>query len=276
MATTEFLRKRNLFGAIYGLTGGFCFSIVFWGADAIGLASAHASVPFAMFFPGAIICCLVGALLGWVCVKIDRSIVSVLLWVIAAYALVTFVLWLRFAGYQQIMLLFRPDLVGMINYKPPDNFSQYLAMSVIIVGILALICGALENMLVEGALGQSGVGGVVLMVLLCGVLMGFAGNLLSGVVNDDFRNSTRALDKAIHQAISDGQAGVPRSKKRTVVSDILDLGSEVYTKPHRLTLLKYDPFMFVEMHYLVEFGDAQLDCTTIVRKAINCRPIIGK
>ena len=71
--------KHN-YGLLYGAVAGLAFAVTVWGIDDYSLSQAHALFPWLKFIVGAIICVLVGALVGRLSAQFEKVYATFLTW----------------------------------------------------------------------------------------------------------------------------------------------------------------------------------------------------
>jgi len=170
-----FVRKKQLTGFFYGLVAGAVFSLTAWGMDAVKLAGANMAFPFMKFIPALIVCALAGGLAGWLSIRVGHWLVSIILWLLFALLVVWLVLWLPIEGSAELLRFLSPNLTHWIEYVSIDGLMQFRVVGLIVIGIPCLLCGVVENNLVEQALAAQGVGGWIAMLLVAALLLGAAG-----------------------------------------------------------------------------------------------------
>ncbi len=264
-----FARKKQRIGFFYGLVAGAVLSMTAWGIDAIQLAGAHVSFPFTKFLPGLIICALAGGIVGWLSIRIGHWLASIILWVLLAVLAVWLVLWLPVEGSVQILRWLSPNLVHWIEYPPIDRLGQFRVIGLIVIGIPCLLCGIVENNLVDQTLSAQGVGGWIAMLLVAALLLGAAGFAADELLNRHFRESAQALNQTLaFAAENQGKAVEKTLARRMRLSVVKQLGNLV-TNPHEMTLIAYDSTLG-QMDYLVDFRGTWARCKVIYAQPTQC------
>ncbi len=264
-----FARKKQRIGFFYGLVAGAVLSMTAWGVDAIQLASAHVSFPFTKFLPALFICALAGGIVGWLSIRIGHWLASIILWVLLAVLAVWLVLWLPVEGSAQILRWLSPNLAHWIEYPPIDGLGQFRVVGLIVIGIPCLLCGIVENNLVDQTLSAQGVGGWIAMLLVAALLLGAAGFAADELLNRHFRESAQALNQTLaFAAENQGKAVEKTLARRMRLSVVKQLGNLV-TNPHEMTLIAYDPTLG-QMDYLVDFRGTWARCKVIYAQPTQC------
>ncbi len=66
------------FGMLYGIVVGLSFSASTWGIDGYSLSQAHAFYPWLKFIIGAILCMIIGAIVGWLVARLEKGLFALL------------------------------------------------------------------------------------------------------------------------------------------------------------------------------------------------------
>lgn len=264
-----FVRKKQRIGFFYGLVAGAVLSMTAWGVDAVQLAGAHVAFPFTKFLPALFICALAGGIVGWLSIRIGHWLASIILWILLAVLAVWLVLWLPVNGSAQLLRWLSPNLAHWIEYPPIDGLGQFRVIGLIVIGIPCLLCGIVENNLVDQTLSAQGVGGWIAMLLVAALLLGAAGFAADELLNRHFRESAQALNQTLaFAAENQGKAVEKTLARRMRLSVVKQLGNLV-TNPHEMTLIAYDPTLG-QMDYLVDFRGTWARCKVIYAQPTQC------
>ncbi len=264
-----FVRKKHRIGFFYGLVAGAVFSMTAWGIDAIQLAGARVAFPFMKFLPALLICALAGGVVGWLSIRIGHWLASIILWLLLAFLAVWLVLWLPIGGSAQLLRWLSPNLVHWMEYGSVDGLVQFRVIGLIVIGIPCLLCGIVENNLVEQTMSAQGVGGWIAMLRVGALLLGAAGFAADELINRHFREPAQALDQMLDFAAEyQGKAVEKTLARRMRLSVAKPLGNLV-EKPRRMTLIAYDS-MLGQMDYLVDFRGTWARCKVIYSQPTQC------
>ncbi len=264
-----FARKKQRIGFFYGLVAGAVLSMTAWGVDAVQLASAHVAFPFTKFLPALFICALAGSIVGWLSIRIGHWLASIILWILLAVLAVWLVLWLPVNGSAQILRWLNPNLAHWIEYPPIDGLGQFRVIGLIVIGIPCLLCGIMENNLVDQTLSAQGVGGWIAMLLVAALLLGAAGFAADELLNRHFRESAQALNQTLaFAAENQGKVVEKTLARRMRLSVVKQLGNLV-TNPHEMILIAYDSTLG-QMDYLVDFRGTWARCKVIYAQPTQC------
>lgn len=267
-----FSRKKQRLGAVYGLIAGLAFSIAAWGKDGIALATSHVSYAWIKFLPGALISCLIGGLVGWASIKIAKSWMALILWIVFGLILVWLIIWVPFVSTPYLLEALQPGLGAWLNYPMVAHANQLKIIGMIVITIPVFICGLAETNIVETVMMSSYKGSMLVIILVCGLLMGAAGSAGDNLANQKLRESVRALENLLQFAIDTQDEEVDELVKRrmrlTVVADL----DEVLTRPYHLTVIAFDAPL-AQIDILVDFEGTWVKCTTVYSQPVICEPM---
>lgn len=270
-----FNRKKQRLGAIYGLIAGLAFSIAAWGKDGIALATLHVSYAWIKFLPGAAISCLIGGLVGWGSVKIAKSWVALILWIVFGLILVWLIIWVPFVSTPYLLEAFQPGLGEWLNYPMVAHVNQLKIIGIIVITLPVFLCGLAETNTIETVMMSSHSGAILAVILVCGLLMGAAGSAGDDLANKQFREPVQALENLFQFAIDTQDEEVDELVKRRMrLAVVADLG-EVLTKPYRLTLVAFDAPL-AQMDFLVDFEGTWVKCTTVYSQPVLCEQVFRR
>lgn len=264
-----FVRKKQLTGLFYGLVAGAVFSLTAWGMDAVKLAGANMAFPFMKFIPALIVCALAGGLAGWLSIRVGHWLVSIILWLLFALLVVWLVLWLPIEGSAELLRFLSPNLTHWIEYVSIDGLMQFRVVGLIVIGIPCLLCGVVENNLVEQALAAQGVGGWIAMLLVAALLLGAAGFAADELLNRHFREPAQALDDLFEFAAEHQGKEVEKTLARRMRLSVAKPLGDLVKNPRRMTLVAYDSTLG-QMDFLVDFRGTWARCKVIYSQPTQC------
>lgn len=261
--------KKLRLGALYGMVGGLAFSLLAWGADAWMLAQANAVYFWVKFIPGLFISVALGGIAGWLTVLIHRHGFALLLWGLLGAVYSWLVVWLPFTAAPAITSLLDPSLADKMNYSTIQDMNQFRIVSLLIVGVVAIICGLLELNLIDQAILSPYISGTVMAMLVCAVLFGLIGSAADHMINTTLREPVQVINNMLQFAQENAGVDVPKATARKMhLSATYQLGELVH-KPRRLTLISVDENL-VMMNILVDFEGTQVVCSTIFAQPTDC------
>jgi hypothetical protein len=167
---------------------------------------------------------------------------------------------------------FRPELLEWIDYPLIYNINQFRTLGGIVIIFPALICGLLENNVVEAVLMSSHKGAILTVILACSVLMGMAGFAGDELINKHFRAPAVVLDKLFDFAIKHQGEEVDEVVARRIHLSTVKSVEELLPRPRKVTLIAYDE-MLAQMDFLVDFDGIWVKCTTIYSQPTMCEQV---
>ena len=185
---TSVNNRKQLVGLVFGLTAGLAFAIFAWGVDGFVLARAHGAYPWVKFIPGLLISFISGGLVGWLTVRLQNPFLRILLWLLFAYMLSRLFIWLPIKATPQIIGWFDSYLGNFLNYPLYKDFNHVQWVGFVVIALISILCGLLENVLIDQALFSTGTFSVVVPIVVCFVFFCLAGSTIDGLVQQ--ANST--------------------------------------------------------------------------------------
>lgn len=268
----EFSRKRSNLGVRYGFIAGLFFTLAAWGLDAIILARYHAALPFLKFLPALLICVPTATLAGYLTAKIESGMVGLVIWGGLAVLFTFLVINLPTKFHPWFLSKFRPDVAPMVKFEQLIGLDGYWFYCLFAIGITCLLCGFLENVLLDQGLASSSLAGPHMPFVVCALIM-----LLSGLFGDilltrDFRKPIVAYDQLIKNASTYYNQEVDVQTKRNLRLDTVKPLGELVLQPHRITLVEVDRYLTLTK-VLIEFDGQTALCQAIQAKPTFCRMI---
>lgn len=268
----EFSRKRSNLGVRYGFIAGLFFTLAAWGLDAIILARYHASLPLLKFLPALLICVPTAMLAGYLTAKIESSIFGLVIWGGLAVLFTFLVINLPQKFYPWFLSKLRPEYSSFIHFEELIGLGGYWFYCLFAIGITCLLCGFLENVLLDQGLASSSLVGPQMPFVVCGLIM-----MLSGLFGDlllirDFREPIVAYDQLLINAATYYNQEVDVETKRNLRLGTVEPLGELVLQPPTLTLVEVDRYLTLTK-VMIEFDDQVALCQAIQSKPTFCRII---
>jgi len=268
----EFSRKRSNLGVRYGFIAGFFFTLAAWGLDAIVLTRYHAALPFLKFLPALLICVPTAMLAGYLTAKIESGMLGLVIWGGLAVLYTYLIINLPTKFYPWYLLKFRPEVTTMVHFEELIGLGGYWFYCLFAIGITCLLCGFLENVLLDQGLASSSLLGPQMPFVICALIM-----LLSGLFGDilmirDFRKPIVAYDQLLKTAASYYGQEVDAATKRNLRLGTVDILGDLVLQPHTLTLVEIDRYLSLTK-LLVEFDDQTAICQAVQSNPTFCKLI---
>ena len=269
---SEFSRKRSNLGVRYGFIAGFFFTLAAWGLDAIVLTRYHAALPFLKFLPALLICVPTAMLAGYLTAKIESGMLGLVIWGGLAVLYTYLIINLPTKFYPWYLLKFRPEVTTMVHFEELIGLGGYWFYCLFAIGITCLLCGFLENVLLDQGLASSSLLGPQMPFVICALIM-----LLSGLFGDilmirDFRKPIVAYDQLLKTAASYYGQEVDAATKRNLRLGTVDILGDLVLQPHTLTLVEIDRYLSLTK-LLVEFDDQPAICQAVQSNPTFCKLI---
>ncbi len=268
----DVLRAKHVYGVWFGAFLGLAFAIAAWGSDAFRLIQVNGLLPWLKFAGGAIPGMLVGGFTGWLSAKLNRPILSVLLWLAAAsiFAWLTVSLPLQIAP--RLMGVMEPNTQGLLHYTYYEEFSSRIGVAYVWISIFVALAGLLQIPLSDSAVFSTSWMGKLAPLLVCLVLMGIAGIIVDSLNNEPLRSATAALDNTIQFSIDHRGREIDPAESRQMHLGALRTIEDVITPQRRLIVSGYDAFLG-EIQVLIKFEHAWAECKVFYNQPITCKKI---
>ena len=262
-------RKKIHLGLFYGIAAGLAFAIFAWGIDAVMLAIANGIYSWVKLIPGLILCVVVGGLAGWLTILINKHGFAILIWFLLAVLFSWFVVWLPFSGVPRIITLFDSSLSELIKFSSVQDIGQFRFVSLLIIGLVSVICGLLELNLVDQAILSPYLSGTVAPLLVCIILFGLAGSATDHMINTNLREPVQIINNLLQFAQDNVGVEVPKTKARQMHLSATNQLGTLIQKSRRLELISIDQNL-VMMDVLVDFEGTKVKCSTIFSQPTDC------
>lgn len=268
----EFSRKRSNLGVRYGLIAGLFFTLAAWGLDALVLTRCQSALPFLKFIAALLICVPTAMLAGYLTAKIESGMLGLLIWGGLAVLYTFLVINLQLKFFPWILTKIRPELSPLINFEELIGIGGYWFYCLFAIGITCLLCGFLENVLLDQGLASSSLVGPHMPFVVCALIM-----LLSGLFGDlliirDFRKPIVAYDQLLkNAAIYYGQE-IDAETRRNLRLGTADILGELVLQPHIMTLVGVDRYLSLTS-LVIEFDGQTVLCQAVQSKPTFCKII---
>ncbi len=266
---------KHTAGLHFGLIAGLSFTVGAWGLDAIGLFQAHALFPWLKLVLGLVYAVPVSGLAGWLSARLQKTLVSILIWIADGAALGWAAGRLSFSGpppfggiYPALLKLLDPQLQAKINYPFYDEFLFRVGAILLTTIALAALAGLLELIMVDSATYASAPLARWLPLCLAIPLFLAAGVTADGMVSAPARGSVFAVDRMISLADRD-RLDENRSTTAAGYLITLDPLKDQLGRPYRLILATYDS-AYTDVYVLVDFGGRWGECRVFYSQPVSC------
>jgi hypothetical protein len=256
-----------------GAISGLAFSLALWAYEAILLAQAHIAYPWIPVLIGTVLCVLVCTLAAMLTLLLNRALLGILFWVLAARSIAELALYLPLKIAPSLMIFLEPGLRSWLPVYPINATLQtWAGFGTIWLAIFMGILGLLQLTLVDQGVPATTAAGRLTPYFIFIPVMVIASLMSSNMINEQLRAPLLATDDAIQFAVEHQNISVDpllaRQMHLTTVNDLSDL----LGRPRRLFLGKYDGF-FSQVDVLIDFNGKWADCTTAYSQPVNCKPV---
>ncbi|HSB00640.1 MAG TPA: hypothetical protein VLE49_08320, partial [Anaerolineales bacterium] len=194
----DIVRAKLSYGLWFGVVLGLTFSIFAWGIDAISLARMNGLHPWLKFLAGAIPCTVIGGLAGWLSARIDKPIVSLLLWATAAWIFARLTMSIPFQILPRLLSVIEPDIKELLHYSYySEAFASRFGVALIWLLIFISIAGLLQIPLSEPAVFSTTFFGKIAPMLVVLVLMLVAGTSMDDLNNEALRSPVGTVNSTV-------------------------------------------------------------------------------
>lgn len=271
-ARPDILRSKHIYGVWFGVALGLSFSIFAWGVDAYTLNQINGLHPWLKFLGGAIPCMIVGGLTGWLSAKLDKPILSLLLWAMAASVFAWLTVSLPLQITPHVLSVVEPGIEGMLHYTFYEEFSSRFGIAYVWLAIFVLLAGLLQIPLSDSAVFSTSFFGKFSPMLVTLVLMAICGTIVDGLNNELLRSPIDALNSTIQFSVDHQGEKIDPLESRKMHLGALR-GVENFITPERKFIVSgYDEFLG-EIQVLVRFERAWVECKVIYNQPILCNQV---
>lgn len=271
----EFSRKRVKLGVLYGFTAGLFFTLAAWGMDAIILSRYHASLPFLKLLPTLLICLPAAILAGYLTAKFENGLLSFILWTGLAILFTFLVINIPTKILPWLFNRIKPEYATLFKFDDINDVGLYWFYGVFAIGLTCILCGIMENLLIDQSLASSSTLGILIPLLICPIFMtgaGVSGDLL---MTNHYREPLVTMETLLQNGANYyGQEVDPLEARKMRLSVIKSLDDLVLV-PHKLTVVSSDGYMGM-MQVLVDFGEEWALCHVVYSQPTFCEIISPK
>ena len=272
---SKFNTKKQFLGCLYGATAGLVFALAGWGIDAFLLAQSNVKHPLISFLPAMMILVSVGILIGWLSVKVDKSWLTLILWLGFGILCTWLITWLPVHGRGLVLKNIEPDLANLIKFPELDSLGQLWFFGLFVIALPSLIAGLMEGILVDQALGSSSKSGVLILLLASLFFFGVAGRAADHLVNEKFREATLVTDSLIQFGSENYGLEVDKTVARKIHLSALNEIGDMILRPYKITIIEYENTLG-RIELLVDFDGEFAICTVFYAQPVRCRIFINK
>lgn len=259
-------------GLVYGLSAGLAFAVFTWGFDAVQLMRANAAYPWVKFIPGLVLCLLSAGLAGWLSTKVERAWAALLFWSLLALLFAHLVVWLPIVITPKLIGLSNPALGEFLNYPFYPSLNQNIWVGFVIIIIAAVICGLLQNLLLEQALFSSGSFAIIVPLIVSFLAFSVVGSSSDELLNKKFREAIQQVDEIIVFTLDNAGQEVSSEEALKMRQFVFSKVDELITEERGLILSNFDETLG-QIDILVDFNGHWVKCPVIYNQVITCSQV---
>ena len=265
----NFSRRRTKLGIVYGLLAGLFFTLAAWGMDATILVRYNYSLPFVKILPALLICVPLATLAGYLTAKFENGLLSLVLWgglsVLFTYLVINIPI--KLVPLLTAKLL--PEFIPVIKFDELTNIGHFWFYGIFAIGFSCVLCGIMENLLIDQSLASSSVIGALTPFIICMAIMtgaGFSGDLL---MSNKFREPIVTIDTLLENGATYYNQEVDKLEARKMHLSIVRPLDDLVLQPHSLTLVSADNYLGL-MKVLVDFNGRYALCHLVYSQPTFC------
>lgn len=266
------MRAKRRYGLFYGIVMGLAFATATWGMDAYLLSQANALQPWLKLIVGGLVCALTGGIAGWLTMRLENSLLSLVIWLAAASVFAWMTVALPLQIIPHLLGLLDPDLSSLLSYVYYEDMAARFGVAYVWVGIFVSIGGLLELPMGEPAAFSTSIMGKIVPSLACIALMYISGLIVDGLNNEPLRAAVIAMNETIQFAADHQNEVIDLEVSREKHLASLRTVPDLLTQPRELIVGQFDRYL-EQIHILVRFGNEWVDCLTIYNQPSNCKRI---
>lgn len=265
-------RALGRYGLLFGLLAGAAFAFTAWTIDAVALGKAHAYWFWLKLALGGSASLVIGAAAGWLVVRINRTAVTFLLWLLVGVSFGWLAAHVPFEGVSTVLERFAPALATLVRY-PFTEGPQYRSFLTLVTTIgIGAFTGLLFWPLVD-ALRQAGspVGRLFPAIIWIALFAG-AGAVADNMMNKPLREPVVAVDSLVQFVTMHDASAISSKEARELHVAALNGVKDLLPRPRRLMLADYDNTI-VMTNVLIDFGGTWAHCSVTAGQLGFCEPL---
>ncbi|RPJ22478.1 MAG: hypothetical protein EHM33_23425 [Chloroflexi bacterium] len=268
----DVLRSKHIYGAWFGVALGLTFSIFAWGMDAYKLDLVNGLLPWLKFLAGAIPCMLVGGFIGWLSARLDKPILSLLLWAIAASVFAWLTVSVPLQITPHLLSLVEPEIKDLLHYTYYEAFSSRFGVAYVWLAIFVSIAGLLQIPLSDSAVFSTSFIGKVSPMLVTLGLMAICGIIVDSLNNELLRAPIDALNSTIQFSVDNRGKEIDVMESRRMHLGALRPIENLVTPERKFIISGYDQFL-EQVDVLARFESAWVECKLVANQLITCKQV---
>ncbi len=269
---SEVLRSKIIYGIWFGMALGISFALFAWGIDAYQLAHLHGLYPWLKFPIGVILCAIVGAFAGWLSARLDKPIISLLVWAVTAsvFAWLTVNLPLRITP--RVLDVLQPGIKDLLHYNYYEAFSFRFGVAFVWIVIFISVTGLLQIPLSDSAVFSTSFFGKIAPMLVTLVLMGICGGIIDNLNNEPLRAPIDTLNSAVQFEVDNQGKQIDPAVSRQMHLGALRPVENLITPDYKFIVSGYDQLL-EQVQVLIRFKNGWVECGFIDAQLLSCKQV---
>lgn len=267
----DILRVKRIYGIWYGIVVGLSYAIFCWGLDSYILSNYHGIQPWLKFGMGAVLCMISGGLAGWLSAKVNKPLISIFIWLVAASIFAWLTVNLPLVITPKALSMLEPQLSGLLHYAYFDDFNTRVSVGYIWLAIFISLTAILQIPLSDSAVFSTSVFGKLAPLFIAVILMSISGTIMdNGLINEPLRAATVAADNTIQFIIDNRGKEVDKAEARRMHVGAFRAIDDSVTRQRELIVSGYDGLLG-EINVLVHFERDWVECLVFFNQPITCK-----
>jgi hypothetical protein len=269
---SDIARSKRLFGLLYGIFTGLGYACAVWAFDGYRLNEAHAYFPWNMLIVGAILCALVGGLIGWLTSRMENSLLGVFFWLLFA----VFLAWVTVSLPMQITPFIAskldPQLGNLLTHEREVEFISRFGVTFAWIVPMILIVGVTQLPILEPAVFSTSFFGKIKPFLFSVIIVSLGAVMIDDVIDRQFRNAIISLDKTIQFVVDNkDNPKVDKTLSREMRARSMAEVMEEVSASRNVFIAGFDESL-EDVEILVKFEDSWVICEVLYSQPISCKP----
>lgn len=260
------------YGLLFGFLGGLIFALAAWGIDGFGLANAHAILPWGKLLIGGIPCVILGSLIGWLSLKIDRIVVHVLLWGITGIAFGWLVAYSPFQGMTILLASFDPALSPLVQYSVSNSLQGRIQFITVVISLTFIFASILLAHLIEVSSTANRWLERLWPIVAWALFFAITGQTADTLIHESLRTPLIVTDDTIQFMLDHEKDEIDGTVARTMHLRALEPVKELLHHPRRLILADYDDTI-VQVNVLIDFDGTWVRCSMLDNQLGVCKAL---
>lgn len=262
----EFKKEKIRWGVWFGLIAGLTYSLFIFVLDGFFLTQANAILPWAKLAMGILPTILVFVLAGWICAKLENSLISSIVWLVSGSGISLFASHIPFEGLTQFYKLFSPEIAARVNYPFNAGISARVVIVIMICAVICTIAGLFFGFLLDNAHNSASKAGVLVAILVWMVFFGAIATIMNNVILQPLRAPVQAINELVDMKIQNEITPVSKEEARALHLGALNGVIDLIKEPRKLILTSYDSTL-IQTNIAVNFNGNWVDCIVIANQA---------